>query len=278
MNDIPFLGVGLSYRSNIHNQIVRSRHGIDFLELIPDQFIYSNNLTVESVLSDLADFPFVSHSVNLSIGTAGEIDEIYLDKIIEFINRTNSICYSDHLCFTRIPGVDLGHLTPIQFTEEMVKIVSHNIATVHKKLKKIPFLLENIVYYLDLPGADLSEAEFISKVISENRCDLLLDINNLYVNSVNRKYDPIHFLEQIPLDKVKIIHIAGHRANNKLLLDSHDRPLAPAVWDILEYVATRSPIKAIVLEQDDNFADFELLLEQLDKARTILRTYRKENV
>lgn len=278
MNDIPFLGVGLSYRSNIHDQIIRSRHGIDFLELIPDQFIYSNNVTVESVLSDLADFSFVSHSVNLSIGTAGEIDENYLDKIIEFIDRTNSICYSDHLCFTRIPGVDLGHLTPVQFTEEMVEIVSHNISTTRKKLKATPFLLENIVYYLDLPGADLSEAEFISKVISENQCDLLLDVNNLYVNSVNRNYNPFRFLEQIPLDKVKIIHIAGHRANDKLLLDSHDRPLAPAVWDILEYVAARSPVKAIVLEQDDNFEDFESLLEQLDKARTILRSYRKENV
>ena len=268
-NDIPYLGVGLSYRSNIHEQIVQSRHRIDFLEIIPDQFIYSNKVTVDSILNDLGDFPLVSHSINLSIGTAAEIDENYLDKIIEFVNRTNSICYSDHLCLTRVPGFDLGHLTPLQFTEEIVEIVSRNISTVRQRLKTIPFLLENIVYYLDLPGSDLSEVEFISRVVSENSCDLLLDVNNLYVNSVNRKYDPFRFLAQIPLDKVKIVHIAGHRANDKLLLDSHDQPLAPAVWDILEYVVARSPVRAIVLEQDDNFEDFELLLEQLDKARTI---------
>lgn len=268
-NQIPYLGVGLSYRSEIHDEIVRNREHIDFLEVIPDQFIYSNERAVSDILDDLRGFPLVSHSVNLSIGTDFEIDRDYLERVVAFVKKSKSLCYSDHICFTRVPGIDLGQLSPLQFSREVVEVVRRNAGKVLKQLNGIPFYLENISYYLDVPGAEMSEAEFLSGIFEKSRYGMLLDINNLYVNSVNRKYDPYDFLSRIPLRKAGIVHIAGHKKRNGLLLDSHDEPLSEEVWKLLEYVVKQKNVKAILLEQDENLEDFDMLLGEIIKARKI---------
>lgn len=269
-NQIPFLGVGLSYRSILHDEIVRNRETIDFLEVIPDQFIYSNESSVAEILADLKAFPLVSHSVNLSIGTDAEIDADYLERVIDFIEKSGSICYSDHICFTRVPGIDLGQLSPLQFSQEIIDTVCRNTKKVLRELNGIPFYLENISYYLDVPGAEMAEAEFLSEIIEQSGCGMLLDINNLFVNSVNKNYDPYDFLNRIPLDKTHIVHIAGHQKQDGLLLDSHDAPLSKEVWKLLQYVVRHANIKAVLLEQDENLEDFGILLEQINKAREIL--------
>ncbi len=273
MKTIPYLGVGLSYRSVIHDKILKSKDRIDFLEVIPDQFIYSNKEAVCSILQDLNDFPLVSHSVDLSIGTAGGINTDYLEKVAGFIKISESLCYSEHICFTKVEGIDLGQLSPLQFSEEIVDVIVKNVDKVKKMIGEIPFYLENISYYLDIPGAEMSEAEFLTSIIKKSGCGLLLDINNLYVNSVNRKYDPFEFLTQIPLDKVQMIHIAGHKKHHNMLLDSHDSPLSKEVWELLEFVSKRASIKAVLLEQDENLDDFNLLLEQIDLAKKIIKNH-----
>jgi uncharacterized protein (UPF0276 family) len=274
-NQIPYLGVGLSYRSNIHDEIIRNRERLDFLEVIPDQFIYSNEQSVASILADLKDFPLMSHSVNLSIGTDAEIDRNYLKKVIEFVKRTDSLSYSEHICFTRVPGIDLGQLSPLQFTREMVEVVCRNVDMVMDSLEGIPFYLENISYYLDVPGAEMSEPEFLSRIIERSGCGMLLDINNLFVNSINRKYNPYLFLEQIPLDRVEIIHIAGHKRQGGIVLDSHDGPSSSEVWRLLEYVLNKTEVKAVLFEQDENLENFDTILKQVIKARQIFNDSRK---
>lgn len=274
-NRIPHLGVGLSYRSNIHDEIVRSRERIDFLEVIPDQFIYSNERAVASVLAELEGFPLVSHSVNLSIGTAAALDRDYLERVVGFVKKTNSVCYSEHVCFTRVPGIDLGQLSPLQFTREMVEVVCRNVREVRSALGDVPFYLENISYYLDVPGAEMTEAEFLSSIIEKSGCGMLLDVNNLFVNSVNRRYDPYHFLRRIPLDAVEIIHLAGHKKQGAIMLDSHDGPSSREVWELLEWTLGETSVKAILFEQDENLEDFDLILEQVAKARRLFDKARK---
>lgn len=269
-NQIPFLGVGLSYRSIIHDEIINNRETIDFLEVIPDQFIYANENKVSEILEDLQEFPLVAHSVNLSIGTDAKIDDDYLKMVVDFIKKSGSICYSEHICFTRVPGIELGQLSPLQFSHQMIDIIRRNTEEVLRSLDEIPFYLENISYYLDVPGAEMSESDFIAEILKQCDCGMLLDLNNLYVNSVNKNYDPYDFLNVLPLDKIHIIHVAGHQKRNDMLLDSHDAPLSEEVWKLLQHVVSRANIKAVLLEQDENLEDFEILLEQIIKARKIL--------
>jgi uncharacterized protein len=268
---MPYLGSGLSYRSVIHDKIISNRKKIDFLEVIPDQFIYSNEKAVSSILDDLKVFPIVSHGINLSIGTVGGINQNYLEKVIEFIKKSGSVCYSEHVCFTKAGGIDLGQLGPLQFSREIADAVVLNVEKVFKKLGSVPFYLENISYYLDVPGSEFSETEFLTYIVEKTGSGLLLDLNNLYVNSVNRNYDPYKFLAEVPLERVQLIHIAGHKKYKELLLDSHDSPLSEEVWKLLRFVAKKAPIKGVLLEQDENLENFDLLLDQIDQARHIMK-------
>lgn len=271
-NGLPHLGVGLGHRPPLHQEIIRNREHIDFLEIITDQHLYAVPEKSERLFESLKDFPLVPHGVGMSVGTDMPLDEDYLDRTARLLGRTESAWFSDHLSFTKVPDTDIGQLTPLWFTEEALEVVCRNVGQLKSKIDT-PFLLENITYYFPLPNGEMTEAEFITRSLDKTDCGLLLDVNNLHINSVNLGYDPYDFLRSIPLERVVEVHIGGGQQMLGMLVDTHGASVHPEVWEILKFVVANSPIKGIVLERDQDFPDFREIVETLKTAREILASH-----
>jgi uncharacterized protein (UPF0276 family) len=270
-SDPLFLGAGLGYRRPLHDAIVDNRPAIDWLELITDQFL---PLTAESrdELTRLSEsFACVPHGLELSVGSSGPLDEQYLSQTCAVADAVHAPWLSDHLCFTEGDGVRLGHLTPLPWTRQVASTVAAKARHVQDVAGR-PFLLENISYAFTL-GGELTEAEFISTVLELSGCYLLLDVNNLYTNSVNFRFDPYSFLDAIPLDRVIQMHIAGGHWEGEFLEDGHDTQVPEPVWHLAEFVTCRADVRGVLLERDDAFPDdFQDLLAEVGRARTLLGT------
>jgi uncharacterized protein (UPF0276 family) len=263
---LPRLGVGLGYRRPLHGHIVANADRIDFLEVISDQYLYAAADGRERLAALREQFPLVPHGVGLSIGTAGPLDLDYVDRLAEVVAACGAPWFSDHLSFTRVPDTDVEQLMPLWFTAASLDTVCRNVHQLKSRIST-PFLLENITYYFPIPDSEMTEAEFITRVLEETDTGLLLDVNNVWVNSVNHGFDPYEFLRSIPLHRTVQIHIAGGQRVDSLLVDTHSKPVQEPVWNLLAYVLTRVPVKAILLEWDQDFPAFDELLAHLDRAR-----------
>lgn len=267
--DVVELGVGLGYRPELRSQILEHRSRIDFLEVISEECLHAPPGRLEPILSLAEDFPVILHGLGLSVGSAVEPDTSYLQRLAALVGAIRPPWYSDHLSFTRVPETDVAHLVPLWFTEESLEAVCRNLAVLRRHIAT-PFLLENITYYFPIPGAEMSEAEFLTRVLQTADCGLLLDINNLHINARNHGFDPYDFLTSIPLERVVQVHIAGGRESLGVMVDTHGSPVHPEVWDLLGWVVDHAPVKAVLLEWDMDFPPFGVILEHLDRARAIL--------
>ena len=263
---LPGLGVGLGYRAELHDLIVANRDSIDFLEVVTEQFIRRGAEPLARAL-DLHDrFPLIPHGVDLSIGTAAGTDEAYVSDLCEFVDLVGAPWFSDHLAFTRVPDANIGQLTQLWFTEESLDVVCRNVRRL-KARTNTPFLLENITYYFTLPRAEMTEAAYFSRVLEDTDCGMLLDVNNVHINSVNLGFDPYEFIDALPLERVVQIHLAGGQRIGNMIVDTHNTRVREEVWDLLQYVLAKAPVKGIVLEWDQDFPEFSVLLQELDRAR-----------
>lgn len=268
--DIPFLGAGLGFRRELKKGIEESAAGIDFLELITDQYIDRPPIKEQEAGALAQAFPLVLHGVDLSIGTDCPIDEEYLEKIHQLADMVKPKWVSDHLCFTRVPGASLAQLTPLSFNDYVVDMVVEHVRKVAATFE-CPFLIENISYYFTVPPTTMTEAQFITRVIRESGCWFLLDLANVLNNATNNGYDPYEFLDQVPLDRVVQIHLAGGAYRNNVLIDTHSHPVHPEAFDMLRYTLPRMPnLKGVLIERDQNYPPIEELVEELDRTREII--------
>ena len=175
--------------------------------------------------------------------------------------------FSDHICFTRSGGIDIGHLSPVPFTDESIKVLVRNISRVKRRIKT-PLILENITYMFRYPAPEMEEAEFLQILLEETDCGLLLDVTNLYINSVNHRFDWRKFLDKLPLDRVVQLHFVGGHRRQDLLIDSHSQKTQSEIWEVFQEVCTRREVKGVILERDENFPPFAEILEELEKARS----------
>lgn len=265
---LPALGVGLGYRDPLRSDILLNREQIDNLEIISEHFL---ELTREKArLLDLLKqhFTLIPHGISLSIGSAEGLNETYLKQLAKLIERIDPPWWSEHICFTQAGGIDIGHLTPLPFSQEAIDVVCRNVELTRKFIKK-PLLLENITYMFTLSGGEMSEPEFISEILKRTDCGLLLDITNLYINSVNHKYKIDDYLNIIPLDRVVQLHYVGIEDHDGKLFDTHAQPVSFPVWQVLEKIVNCAPVKNIILERDSNFPLFSELISELGQARNI---------
>ncbi len=268
---LPFLGAGLSFRKELKADILANSECFDLLELIADQYIDKPSFRTAEASELAKQFPLILHGVDLSIGTDCPLDTDYLKKMCDVADLIDAKWVSDHLSFTRIPGNRLGQLTPLPFTDGMIKTVVAHVKEI-KNLVGRPFLLENISYYFVVPESSMSEATFLSRVVTESDCFLLLDLTNLLNNSMNNAYDPIDFLEQIPLDRVVQIHLAGSTQVRKMWIDSHSRPVPEGVFHLLEYAVPKMPLlRGIIIERDQDFPSIDEITSDLSRVRQILK-------
>ncbi|MEO1132625.1 MAG: DUF692 domain-containing protein [Cyanobacteria bacterium J06639_1] len=266
--------MGLGFRSPLRADIFRHQSQIDFLEITADHFLDapSEKLAELELLAD--HFTLIPHALNLSLGSAEGIDGAYVEKLAALVDRVNPPWWSDHLCFTRAGGVDIGHLSPLPLTQEAVDVVCQNIERVRGFIA-LPLLLENIAYTVQWPETEMTEAAFVSAVAEQADCGLLLDVANLYANSVNHEFDPVAFFEQLPRDRIVQLHFAGGHWHDGILIDSHAHPVLPAAWELMESVvrscsANSCSVRGIILERDENFPAFTDILAELHQARTLV--------
>lgn len=265
---LPYLGSGLGYRAEIRQQVLAAASEIDFVEIITER--YTAHPALWRDLEQACErFPVIPHGVSLSIGSARGPDPDHLRAIKRVSERTRSPYYSEHLALTGVPGIDLGHLSPLWFTEEMLGIVVRNVRQVQETLGK-PLVLENVTYPFELPHGQLSQAEFFHRLVEATGCGLLLDVTNIHVNATNHGFDPLAFLESMPVSAVVQVHVAGGIFHEGVLIDGHCAPVAEESWQLLEALVARTPVRGVILEHDDRFPEFSFLVEQVARARGIL--------
>ncbi len=273
---LPRLGVGLGFREPLRADIFLHRAEIDFLEITADHYLDATPEKERELELLAAHFTLIPHALSLSLGSAEGVDPVYLGKLAALVRRINPPWWSEHLAFTRAGGVDIGHLSPLPFSREAADVVSRNIAEVRRQIDA-PLILENITYTVELPGSDWGEAEFIAEVLDRSDTGLLLDVTNVFANAVNHGYDARAFLRRLPLERVVQLHFVGGKWHGGLFVDSHSHPTPPAVWDLMEEVLARAPVKGAILERDENLPGWEPLAVELKRARQMGRGHRRWN-
>ena len=237
----------------------------DFLECAPDNWIGVGGRYGEALQDLTSRYPLVCHGLSLSLGGVEPFDETYLFKLRRFLQQHHVPMFSEHLSYCTDDG-QLYDLMPIPFTEEAVHHVSARIRHVQDRLGQ-RIAVENVSYYA-APYQAMPEIDFINAVLAEADCDLLLDVNNIIVNSINHRYDPIDFLRRLPSDRISYIHIAGHYDEaDDLKVDTHGAPVKPEVWSILSEAYRVHGVRPTLLERDFNFPAFGELISEVSQIR-----------
>lgn len=259
-------GAGLGLRRALMGPLLSMDDtAVDFLELAPENWIGVGG-RYRRRLDELAErFRFVMHGLSLDIGGPDPLDEELLDGVAALMQRYDVTLYSEHLTYCATDG-HLYDLLPIPFTDEAITYVVERIRQVQERLGQ-PLVLENASYYAQAHPQH-SEAGFISAVVAESGCQLLLDVNNVYVNSINHRYDPLQFIDALPLDAVRYLHIAGHYDEaDDLKVDTHGTAVIDPVWALLDEAYERLGPLPTLLERDFNFPEFDSLLAEVQQIR-----------
>ncbi|MCB9851667.1 MAG: DUF692 domain-containing protein [Phycisphaerales bacterium] len=267
-DDIPRLGVGVGFRAPFKTDLFVHRRQVDFLEITVDHFL-DRGPDGDEELQLLADhFTLIPHGLDLSLGSAEGLSERYLERIATIVEAVRPPYWSEHIAFTRAGGIEIGHLSPLPFTYEAIDVLAKNVDFARRSID-VPLILENITYAVQMPGAEMSEAEFLQEIVERTGCGLLLDVTNLYTNAVNHRFDANEMIDALPLDAIVQLHFVGGRWEGDTLIDSHSSATPPQVWALLETILRRAPVKGVILERDENIPPFAEILDELRKARSI---------
>ena len=244
---------------------------VDFMEVAPENWIGLGGGMERQFRSVAEQFPMVIHGLSLSIGGPGKLDEDLVRSIGQFMNNYNIRCYTEHLSYCSDDG-HLYDLMPIPFTEEAVHYTADRIRRVQDILGQ-RIGMENVSYYA-APSQDMTEIEFINAVVDEADCGLLLDVNNIYVNSINHRYDAEAFLQQLPGDRVMYVHIAGHYDEAEdLRVDTHGSDVIDPVWGLLESAYRQFGVMPTLLERDFNIPPLAELVQEVKQIAAIQQQY-----
>jgi len=213
-------------------------------------------------------YPVVMHGVSLSIGSVDPLDFHYLGRLKALADRVEPEWISDHLCWTGFGGHNFHDLMPLPYDRAAVRHVVDRVQRVQDYLGR-QILLENVSSYLEYHRSEMTEWEFVTAVVDAADCRLLLDVNNVYVSSINHGFDAATYIQSIPRERVQQIHVAGHRDHGNYIIDSHDHPVVDAVWSLYERALQRFGPVATMIERDDNMPPLAELLTELDRARSI---------
>jgi uncharacterized protein (UPF0276 family) len=260
-------GFGLGLRKPHYRDFLEGRAAADFVEVISENFMVAGGRPRDVLRRVREHYPVALHGVSLSVGSADGVDRDYLRRLRTLANEIEPAAVSDHLCWTRVDGVNSHDLLPLPYTEEALDIVCDNLAIAQDSLGRA-MLIENPSSYIAFPGT-MTEWEFLAEMARRSGCGLLLDVNNIFVSAANHGFDAGAYLAGIPAAHVAQIHLAGHSQGQDLLIDTHDQPVPGGVWALYaEAVALVGPVPAMI-ERDDNIPPIGDLLDELVMARQI---------
>ncbi|MFV8817631.1 DUF692 domain-containing protein [Haliea sp. E17] len=263
-----FRGAGLGLRRALMGPLQSAAPAsLDFLEVAPENWLSMGGRLGRQFRQFAERYPIALHGLSLDIGGPDPLDLDLVRQVRDFMATCRVPVYSEHLTYCAAEG-HLYDLLPIPFTEEAVHYVAGRVRQVQDVIGA-PLVLENASYYAQA-HRDMSEAEFITAVIAESGCELLLDVNNIYVNSINHRYEPLAFLDQLPLEKVRYLHVAGHFDEAEdLKVDTHGADVIDPVWQLLEAAYQRLGPLPTLLERDFNFPPLQSLLDEVAEIRRL---------
>jgi uncharacterized protein (UPF0276 family) len=262
-------GIGLGFRRDLAEDILTLDAPLpEFVELAPENWMGIGGYWRKQLHRVAEKYPISAHGLSLSIGSPDKLDIVFIQKIKSFLDEFNIGLYSEHLSYSKCDNAHLYDLLPIPFREDAVKHIVQRIQQVQDILER-QLVLENVSYYTPV-AAEMNEEEFISTIVRDSGCGLLLDINNVYVNSFNHNYDAKQFLHAMPLDQVKYIHMAGHtKVSDDLIIDTHANQVIPPVFELFEYATSLIEPVPVLLERDFNFPEFNELKTEMDVLKQI---------
>jgi uncharacterized protein (UPF0276 family) len=263
----PHLGFGLGLRPKHYPYIFEKNPAIDWFEIISENFMDTDGKPRRNLARIKEHYSIVMHGVSMSIGTASPLNSEYLHKLKALIKWVQPAWISDHLCWTGVAHKNTHDLLPIPYTEEALKHIVQRIKEVQDFLET-PIALENPSTYLEFKQSSMPEAEFIARMAEDSKCNLLLDVNNVYVSCYNHRLDAKSYIDALPLDHVIQIHLSGHSNKGSHIIDTHDSSVIDEVWNLYKYVvhkAGRTP--NTMIEWDDHIPEFPQLEAELNKAK-----------
>jgi uncharacterized protein len=269
--------VGLGFRRDIADALIECPPAVQpaFIEVAPENWMNVGGHWGRKFREAAARYPVSAHGLSLSIGSPEELDYAFLREVKAFLDEVPIALYSEHLSYTKCDNAHLYDLLPVPFTEDAVRHIASRIQTVQEILER-RIALENVSYYLPLVP-EMSEAEFISAIVRESGCGLLLDVNNVYVNSFNHGYDAREFLGKLPLDQVLYIHMAGHlRVAEDLIIDTHGEAITDPVYELFGWTVERVPKVPVLLERDFNFDDLDGLFGEVATLERLTAEHSEE--
>ncbi len=263
----PLFGVGLR---PTHYPFIESHkpHSLDWFEVITENFIDSEGRPLKILEKVAQDFPLALHGVSLSIGGTDPLNERYLNKLKKLVDRIQPKIVSDHLCWTGSANNNLHDLLPLPFSAANIQHLANRLEQVQSRLQRT-ILLENVSSYITYKHSEMSEWDFLSQLAKKSGCKILLDLNNVYVSSVNHGFDPVEYLRHIPKNLIGQIHLAGYTDMGDYLLDTHSKPVVPKVWALYKSLVAENSDIPVIVEWDEDIPEFTRLAEESLMAKKI---------
>ena len=260
------LGLGVGLRTVHYQHILSENPEVDWFEVITENYMDSRGRP-RHVLNQIAErYPVVMHGVSLSIGSTDPLDFEYLGKMKALAREVKPGWISDHVCWTGVAGINTHDLLPLPLTEASLRHVIERVRIVQDFLER-PFVLENPSSYVGFKGSTMPEWEFISRLAETADCGLLLDVNNVYVSSVNHEFDPFHFIRSLPAARIVQMHLAGHTNMGTHIVDTHDGHVIDLVWELYRLAHQLTGGVSTLLEWDAKIPPFEVVHAEVLKAK-----------
>ena len=264
-NDIGF---GLGLRPEHYEEIAANPGRVGWFEALSENYMVPGGRPMHWLDRIRRDHPMALHGVSLSIGSIDPLDDGYLTDLKALADRVQPLWISDHLCFTGLRGTNMHDLLPLPYTEEALNHVAERVSRVQDRLGR-RLVLENVSSYVTYAASELSEWDFIAELSRRADCEILLDVNNVYVSAFNHEFDARAFLRAMPRERVRQFHLAGHTHKGSHIIDTHDHPIVPDVWALYAEAVKLFPDVPTMIERDADIPPYEELLAELDVARRV---------
>ncbi|WP_456446668.1 MNIO family bufferin maturase [Thiolapillus sp.] len=266
----PFLGFGLGLRKEHYDAVLAEHPPVDWFEILSENYMVQGGKPLHYLDRIRQDYPVVMHGVSLSIGSSDPLNLDYLRDLKSLAERVQPEWVSDHLCWTGVGGHNFHDLLPMPYTRKIARHVAERVRQVQDILGR-QILLENLSSYVSFEDSEMSEWEFVTEVVQSAGCLLLLDVNNVYVSSINHGFDPMDYIRGVPPERVWQIHLAGHTTNasGKIMIDTHDMPIRDEVLDLYAQSCELLGPVSTMIERDDNIPPLPELLDELQQVREV---------
>jgi uncharacterized protein (UPF0276 family) len=268
-NNFTTYGIGIGLRVPHYSHILSQKPVVDWFEIISENFMVDGGRPLEVLDTILEQYRVVQHGVSMYFGSAEKLNREHLTKLKRLVRRTNTPWLSDHLCWGSVDGRYTHDLLPMPYTKSVAKHTAEKIRQA-RDILEVPIAVENVSTYAEFHASDMTEWEFLTEVVELADCGILLDVNNIYVSSMNHNFDPFDYVDNVPHHRVAQIHIAGHSKYRKYILDTHDHPVIDPVWKLYARAIKLVGPTATLLEWDASIPSFEEVHDEALKANQFI--------